>query len=241
MKYIIIIVAAFECFFIPGPSFGEIRNGYDIQLESASSSLIQLQKMACDSPEKYSLETVKKCLEEKQSLVDELVSYHKKTQDVIDLIRSIDPVLYHKLNTISDRMGKETHIHIKIVANVRLGFKAATNLEQSKKNPHIYKSEFGEGTVSVWIKDINLHKNLWALVHEFGHIRYVVPQLAEYAPFYKKHYQESNYVGIPGHHVNDPSLLYVYKTLREFKKSWKEFKKLDSKDEPILNNVVADL
>ncbi len=239
MKPLIMLAIGIICPLLAIVSKAKIKNGYTHQLEMAQSTLWELIEMAETHPDISKTEKLYTTLEEIQLQVDELKYYFDRTQELIDLVQKIDPVLFDELNMITDQMGNETDIYIKVIANIRLGYLGATNVEQSEINPHIYQSEFGNGTVCIWIKHINLQRNLWTLIHEFGHVRYVVPHLAEYARFYKSHYTNQHYVGIPGHHLRDPSLVYVYKTIREFKRSWKEFKNKPANEND--DNQIASL
>ncbi|MEQ8554389.1 MAG: hypothetical protein RIC06_00855 [Cyclobacteriaceae bacterium] len=239
MKNLIILSIGILCWLPAIVSNAKIKNGYTHQLEMAQSTLWELSKMAKALPDIAKTEKVCATIEKVQLQVDELKYYFDRTQELIDLVEKIDPVLFDEMNRIADQMGNETDIYIKVVAKIRYGFLGAMGLKQSETNPHIYQSEFGNGTLSIWIKHISLKKNLWPLIHEFGHVRYVVPHLAEYAPFYKKHYQDQQFSGIPGHHLRDPSLAYVYKTMREFRRSWKEFKNKTTFESD--NNQIASV
>lgn len=82
--------------------------------------------------------------------------------------------------------------------------KAFTNVEQDKTDKDAYSSEYGFNTVSV--KVANVKRSSILLAHEFGHIRYLVPNLAMYVEtyinYYKKKMVDSNAMG---HQPDDPS------------------------------------
>ena len=66
-----------------------------------------------------------------------------------------------------------------------------------------YVSEYGPFTVSikVWI----VSRALLVLSHEFGHVKYQVPNLASYLEFHRMHYWDNGMSTFIGHNPNDPS------------------------------------
>jgi hypothetical protein len=160
--------------------------------------------------------------------VRQVLKNRAKTQQLIEMLREIDPLLYHEINTIKDREGNDTHVYIKAVDEIGPGIFGVTNLEQSADNPNVYTSEYGNYTVSVSLvykfsRFPRVALNI--LVHELGHVRYQVPHLSSYCAFYERFYQNQYYEGIQiGHHPNDPNHKSVTKTMKAFKKSWWAYK-----------------
>jgi hypothetical protein len=132
---------------------------------------------------------------------------------LIEQFRSIDPDLYHEINTIKDCEGNETDVYIKVVDKLSPGLDGATNVAHSLGNPNVYNSEYGDYSVSVKIASLNQISALRTLVHELGHVRYQVPHLAAYTTYYKQAYQDSSRIG---HYPNDPSYQSVKATLLSF-------------------------
>ena len=97
-------------------------------------------------------------------------------------------------------------MYVKFVprSEIQAGTLATTNIDQLANDKHACYSTYGPHTVSV--KIIIAKHSLIVLAHEFGHIRYQVPNLATYVDFFSRHYQnyhmKANYLG---HKPNDPS------------------------------------
>jgi len=87
---------------------------------------------------------------------------------------------------------------------MRYGAAATTNLAYHENDKTVYKSSYGPYTVSV--KVASVMKSLSLLAHEFGHVKYQVPNLSSYVEYHSANYQnntfDSNYIG---HNSNDLS------------------------------------
>lgn len=226
MKRLCIITLAVLCLGFCQEMYAEIRNGYEEEIIKVEKWLNQLHEIANRPLNELQREKMNKKLEEAHATVDKLRENHKKTQELIDMLRMIDPELYHEINTIQDSEGNETDVYIKVVDRLSLGMLGATNVDHSIDNPNVYSSQYGDYTVSVRIVDTNPIRAMLILVHELGHVRYQVPHLAEYIRFYKKTYQNKYLEGIKkGHHPDDPGHITIEETLIAFKASWINYNK----------------
>jgi len=225
MKQLCVITLAILCLGVYQETDAEIRNGYDSKLIVVERWLHQLHAIARESNTEFERDKMKSKLEAAQALVDKIRENYVKTQEIIELLRLVDPTLYEEINTIRNCEGNVTHVYIKVVDKLSSGLYSATNVSQSNDNPNVYSSEYGDHTVSVKIAQENTQKGLWSLVHELGHVRYQVPHLAEYMVFYEKVYQNQHFAGIQGHHPNDPGAYAVQETLKAFKQPWKAYNK----------------
>ncbi len=119
---------------------------------------------------------------------------------------------------------------------------ATTNVNQSDSSNKIYHSEYGDYSVSVKIAHTNEKRELLFLAHEFGHVRYQVPNISTYAKYYRQTYL-NRYYDCPekGHFTNDPSLKSVQAILKEYKKSLKQHvKNLKNTREDLEGNMLVN-
>jgi hypothetical protein len=223
MTRLCIIPLAIVCLVIYQETYAELRNGYDIELIKAAHWIHNLKEITQEVLSTAQRMKVEKRLEIAYASEGKLRENHAKTQELIEMLRMIDPELYHEINTIQDSEGNETDVYIKVVDHLGPDLRGATNVDHSVDNPNVYSSEYGDYTVSIKLITTGPIWPLWILVHELGHVLYQVPHLAEYTAFYQKVYQDQYFAGVQGHHPNDPSYHSMQATSKAFKKSWKEY------------------
>ncbi len=203
-------------------TLAEIRNGYEKEVclaEKSMGNLTNLSEEGYSKSVRYSLEERRRDTENK---LEELRDYYRKTQILINKLLKVDPALYHEVNTIKNYEGDETDVYVKIVEDLGETYLGITNLEQSSQNPHVHSSEYGDYTVSVMVVRTHINKALKILAHEFGHVRYQVPNLASYMKYYQETYQHQYFDDREaGHWITDPSHLSVIATLKSFGESFK--------------------
>lgn len=174
---------------------GEIINGYKREIESARTSLRNLEALRQDRNVKRRIE-----------LARQFIVYYELTEKLLAQFKSIAPSLYTEIDTLKDYKGRFADVYVKFVpkSEIQSGALATTNLEQLATDEHAYFSHYGAFTVS--IKIIIAKHSLSILAHEFGHVRYQVPNLASYVDFFLGNYQDyqarAQYLG---HKPNDPS------------------------------------
>ncbi|MCK5101693.1 MAG: hypothetical protein KAR17_02720 [Cyclobacteriaceae bacterium] len=210
------------CLFIPMYVHAKIINGYSKELKGVQSAITNLEILIRD-PElpKWKRHVLKKKIRDLVLRKQNCSEYYFKTQSLIDRLKQCDPVLYNEIATIVDAQGNLIDVYVSIVSPVVLpqGVCATTNLNCCKENKQIYVSEFGLKTVCVRIRESR--KDLFNLVHEFGHVRYQVPNLESYMDFYMKNYYDTylqNHGYYIGHKTNDPShqsVMFVMDRYRE--------------------------
>jgi hypothetical protein len=93
-----------------------------------------------------------------------------------------------KWTALRIKKGKDTDVYIKITSRKYsyTPFLGATFFSLNANDEDANVSEYGEYSISVKIKVVN--NVLQLLYHELGHIRYVVPNRAQYTKFYRRHY-----------------------------------------------------
>ena len=223
MTQLCTITLAIVCLGIYQKTYAEIRNGYDIELIKATHWIHNLNEITQEVLSTAQLVNLEKQLQVAYATERKLQENHAKTQELIEMLRRIDPELYHEINIIQDSESNETDVYIKVVDDLGPALRGSTNVSHSVDNPNVHSSEYGDYTVSVRLITTGPIWPLWILVHELGHVRYQVPHLAEYTTFYKKIYQDQHFAGVQGHHPNDPSYHSMQATSKAFKKSWKEY------------------
>ena len=210
------------CLLIPYYPQASIINGYSKELKGIQSAITNLEilNQESDRPQ-WERDILKRKIRNLVSREKNCSEYYIKSQSVIDRLKQHDPVIYNEIDKIVDSQSNKIDVYVSIVSASELpeGVFATTNLNCSKGNPGIYVSEFGLKTVCVRIREGR--KDLLNLVHEFGHVRYQVPNLESYTDFCMKNYYDTylqyhgNYIG---HKTNDPSHQSVMFVMKRYRK-----------------------
>ena len=207
--YLIIV-----CLLFCGHMFGRIRNGYESDLEKSHASLQRLNSVLLQD---RTIPASKRLI--LKSRIETLITYitcYTLTEELIDRFRQVAPDIFNELDNITDRRGRPTDVYIKMVPRdkSRTDLHAASFFKQSLIDEDANHSEHGDHSVSidVWIDD----NALFLLGHEFGHVKYIVPNLSNYVKFYEQRYSRSRIpTGFHGHGAGDQSgkcaLLYEKK------------------------------
>jgi hypothetical protein len=201
-------------FFTTGDGFARIRNGYSRQIQATRSALhtLKLRHAAgsdLSSGERRRLEAGM------QSLIN-YISCYELTEVLIARMKIVSPAIFWEIENIKDKKGRPTDVYVKLVPaeRARVNLKAATFVSQAVEDVDASFTEYGPFSVSV---DICIRDNsLFLLSHEFGHIKYIVPNLAAYKEFYNKLYGRAKYFNLPyiGHGHQDQS----GRTARQYEK-----------------------
>jgi hypothetical protein len=182
--------------------FGKIKNGYEKNVEPMKESLTYLQ----DLLENGDLSFFKRRKVEGsiEALVNYL-SYYELTENLLDQYKIIAPQLFSGIDTITDRLGRPVDVYVKFVPIDATEVKAwgITQVNQMENDKDAYVSEYGPFTVSIKIWVVS--RALLVLSHEFGHVKYQVPNLASYMEFHKMCYKDTRMLTFIGHSPNDPS------------------------------------
>lgn len=176
-------------------SSAKIINGYSPEITSAKASLKHLVALPQTKNVTIRLGRVKA-----------FILYYELTEQLLQQFKEVAPDLFNNIDTIRDFRGRNVNVYVRFVppAEMEPGARAITNLNQATDDKHMYYSEYGPSTVA--IKVLTLTNSLMILAHEFGHVYYQVPHLAEYLEFFKtnysNHHMRAEYLG---HKPNDPS------------------------------------
>lgn len=205
-----------------------IINGYEQQYKEAMLALNSIGQIPQGNLTKQDNARYKKFVEETRKKVQITEDLFQKTEALIASLRLIDPELYHRVDQLRDFEGNITDVYIHMLEKSGSKVKGFTNLEQSKSNPHVYTSGYGDYSVSVSVVFSSFRNSLKCLVHELGHILYQVPNLQSYMQYFKETYLTSDFRGDElGHLDTDPSHLSVKSTMLRFLAQWKHSSKQD--------------
>lgn len=181
--------------------FGKIRNGYEAQLYSCKLSLHGLNMELLNRPDLTRDKRLR--IESKIDYLIDFISYYELTEELIRQLRMVSPGIYLEIDSLIDRRGRPTDVYVRVMPRekLRTQMKAASFVTRSSIDEDASVSEYGEHSVAV---DIGISDNaLFLLSHEFGHINYIVPNLAAYSEFYDKHYVKprvkSDFIGHKPH------------------------------------------
>ena len=229
MKPIVItlaIIAVVNC-----ASFGKIKNGYGSEINSALTSLRILDELLA-AQEKLT-HTERRAAEKRIKEVSEYILYYELTEQLLLRFRTIAPEIYNTIDSLRDGKGRPTDVYIRFIPekNARVQAWGITNIGRMTDDPHGYRSEFGEYTVSVKVWAVE--KSLLVLAHELGHVKYQVGHLASYVEYYNTTYPrattEPNYIGhAHGDQSGDSALAFEKKFRERHARYWKEGGVLES-------------
>lgn len=182
--------------------FGEIKNGYEKNIEPMKESLAYLQNIL-ENGDLSSFQRRK--VEASIQVLVNYISYYELTENLLSQYKIIVPQLFSEIDTITDRLGRPVDVYVKFVPIDATEVKAwgITQVSQMENDKDAYVSEYGPFTVSikVWV----VSRALLVLSHEFGHVKYQVPNLASYLEFHKMCYKNTRMLTFIGHSPNDPS------------------------------------
>lgn len=202
-----------------------IRNGYQAQLDAANSRVSTIENVlnSKNNSTKVKKMAAKQLKKAKRNL-NKIQKKFEQTKQLISDLQSIDSQLFNEINTITNSEGTETDVYVKaITLSGDDAVYGTTNVNQNPDNPNEYMSDYGVNTVSVTAQVRNFSK----LAHEFGHVKYQVPNLATYAKYYKSKYgKNSGYTGQElGHLPGDQSGQMVEVVMERFYKAYRKYKK----------------
>ncbi len=202
-----------------------IKNGYQAELDAAKRQVATLEDIASSDNNSEEIKKIAtKRLKHENKNLTKIQKLYNQTEQVISDLQNIDSELFNEINTITNSEGTETDVYVKaFIMSDNDPIYGTTNLKQNPKNENEYNSKYGLNTVSVRVQVGNVE----TLAHEFGHVKYQVPNLATYAKYYDTHYgNKSGYPGKEiGHLPGDPSGQMVNVVMKRFYQAYKEYKK----------------
>jgi len=210
------------CILVLRSSFGAIKNGYEREIISARQSLSAL----------YTLLSSSKSLTTSQQLVlkikiDQHVDFignYQLTAQLLEQFRLISPGLYNEIDSLEDKVGRPVDVYVKFVQANLLPepLSALTRIEQPEGDENCSLSEYGINTVSISVSIEK--KSLRLLAHEFGHVRYLVPNISEYLRYFISYSRSITPTSTHfGHHPGDPSGLSAQAYETKFRGEYSKF------------------
>jgi hypothetical protein len=186
----------------------KIKNGYVDENESNRSSLEKVKFLLANDISASFGERLKMKL-----AIDDLtnaITCYALTEELLSQFRIISPGLYQQIDSLKDKRGRQTDVYVRIVtrATAQVKLRAATFFKYGMGDEDACYSKFGANSVSI---DILVDNNaLFLLSHEFGHVRYVLPNIKVYAIFYDKQYGKGKVdLNFIGHSRHDESGKYA--------------------------------
>ena len=179
---------------------GKIRNGYEEEIQDAKVSLNSLDSLLKENTNLSSVQG-RKIKSAMRSLIV-YITYYELTEKLLEQFRTISPELFNEIDTIKDNKGRPVDAFIKFIPRDQVTTQrpGTTIFAQGLNDLDAHHSEYGSGSISVkiWAMD----NALFVLSHELGHVKYIAPNLASYARYYKTNYHGSdtknNYIGHRG-------------------------------------------
>lgn len=224
----------------------EILNAYEHDLDLLSISIKNIEALISSQKTPSGAEQkLIKTLKDLKTKKAEIQTYYLKTATALVNLKAIDPILFDSINRIKDKKGNITHVYVKVVPeeaylvpdDPRSTMAGYSIVAPSNEDGDICSTKYGTYTAYVEIKDIPhksfCYSNVFLLAHEFGHLIYEIPNLAEYSRFYRATYNRASQLA--GHHWNDPSGKTVEKTIKSFLRLYKDYRhELGSQEQAII-------
>ena len=215
-------LASLFCVLVLNSTLGAIKNGYEREIMSARQSLNAL----------YALLSASKTLTTSEQLLlktrinqhIDFIGNYQLTVQLLEQFRLISPGLYNEIDSIKDKTGRPVDVYVKFVQANLLPepLSALTSVQQHEGDEHCYMSEYGLNSVSIRIAIQK--KSLRILAHEFGHVKYIVPNLSAYLKYsipYAKSVRHNS--GHFGHDSGDPSGLNAQSYETKFRNDYYKF------------------
>ena len=198
-KFYLVVV----CVLLVNHLFAKIKNGYEQRLEDSRSSLQSLNLLLLEDKKMSPLARLQ--FKSKMDFLIDYISFYELTDEFIRQFKILAPVMFTELDNIKDKRGRFTDIYIKLVPleKSRIPLSAASFFKSMKDDEDANVSQYGPFSVSVDI--VIVHNALFLLSHELGHIKYIVPNLADYSKFYNWRYNNLKIHDSMGHSPNDLS------------------------------------
>ena len=202
---------------------GKIKNGYEAEINTARDGLKKVNALMLDT-NRSSQERNR--LNEHASRLRDFILYHELTERLLLQFKMIAGDIYDEIDTIKDAQDRAVDVYVKFLPIEKMSGSVAgsTNIPLGEDGD-AYTSNYGLHTVSTQIVAGNNALSL--LAHEFGHIKYQVPNIATYRKFYIKQYQvktrDSESIG---HHHMDPSGQKAFEFERRFRLQHDDFLKI---------------
>ena len=205
--------------------FGEVKNGYEKEVANVRASIQSLNKILLN--DKHLSTAHKRKIKVKLRSLINYLAYCEITETLLKQFSAIAPDLYNEINMLEDCKGRIVDVYVKFIPQDEAEVQAAgmASFAQSGNDLNSCHSEYGVRSVSVkiWI----LNNALCVLSHEFGHIRYLVPNLKSYVEFYKNKYPRGLSEPNVGHRSDDPSGKIANEFEQRFRRSYLNYIKLD--------------
>ncbi|MGC3945664.1 MAG: hypothetical protein QM762_14280 [Chryseolinea sp.] len=188
----------------------KIRNGYSSELTIARECLQRLNERLLINPDMSDGE--RRRIHAAMKKHAQVIEHFELTELLLEQFRSVSPAMYMQMDALKDKRGRETDLYVRFIpeADASVMLRGASFFQISSVDEDASQSKFGKFTVAidVWICDTSLN----LLAHEFGHTRYIVPNLAEYRQYYKYNYQNSRVSLHVGHSPTDASgeMAYIF-------------------------------
>lgn len=227
--------------------FGEIKNGYNKGIPAMKMSLQSLRNILWNNSDLSAAE--ERYIRMKIKSIVDYMAYYEITNTMLNQLRDISPDLYNEMDTLKDSKGRIVDVYVKFIPKEQAVFQGGgmTSFNQAVDDLNSCNSEYGASSVSVIVCMMN--KGLWVLAHEFGHIKYLVPNLKPYVKFYHRKYKNGPLDATLGHHPGDPSGKTAMLFERQFRQSYFQYLKHDFDRvksplvliNPIKKNIVENL
>jgi len=216
------------------PNGMEIKNAWKVEGDAIRKqievqSTISKDGKASQDDKDRATETIK-TYEKLLKSVDENAA---RTDEILTDLKNTDNQLYNTIDNLKDKKGNIVDVYVKSDNNQGYddGQYGKSEIKSSIEDDDKPSSKYdgfsnGRGTVTVTINSRNYGQEdaVVLTAHEFGHLKYNVPNLVSYQKYWKENYREGERFG-HGHRRRDPSGKSADEVLKRFLPLYRNYKK----------------
>lgn len=196
----------------------EIKNACAIELIKAQQAYGNLQKLLePGNHDQANQNRIWKHYLRVKREIKQLKECAARTEWLVGTFYQVHPQLNFEISNLTDSNGNPVDVYLQVLGTDQMPHSVfgSTSLRQIAGDPDTPESKFGPGSIIVKIKHCAPKSMIKYLVHELGHVKYQIPNLASYLNFFRKTYhQEGNHEF--GHHPDDPSNQLVKYELNKY-------------------------
>lgn len=221
------LLTAFLTLVIFHSLLARIVNGYEKDVDKAQLSITHLRQLIAENPQ-FTRKHVRVLNARLRELTDLLV-YHQLTDTLLYKFREIAPDLYAEIDTLKDHLNRNVDVYVRFVPahKSKIESYGTTSFSISSDDQQMCVSVHGRGTVSVtvWI----MNSSLVVLSHEFGHLKYMIPNLTNYIRYYNQSYVVGYNIGSNGHRCDDAGGRHAMRYETRYRQRYQRYIRKDGK------------
>jgi len=220
------------------PNGMDIINAWKVEGD-AIRKLIEIQSEVVKDKDasKESKDLATETIKAYEQLLRSVDANAERTDEILTDLKNTDEQLYNQINSLKDKKGNIVDVYLKSDDNQGYNdgnygmSQVKSSIDDDDKPSSMYDGfSNGRGTVTVIVnsRKYGAEDAVVLTAHEFGHLKYNVPNLVSYQIYWKENYREGERFG-HGHKRRDPSGKAADQTLNRFIPLYTKYKKSKKK------------